>query len=209
MRIGIIGTGRMGTGLGRLWAQGGHRVMMGSRDPQKAKSVAASIGNGAGGGSIAEAAAFGEVVVVATPWDATAAVLQEAGPLQGKIVIDVTNPLKADASGLAVGQTTSGAELIAKAAVGAKVVKAFNSVYWENLDARKFGAPKPSLFFCGDDRGAKIIVAKLGEELGFEPVDSGPLAIARYLEPLACLWMQLANTPGFGPTIAFSLTRRG
>jgi predicted dinucleotide-binding enzyme len=73
------------------------------------------------------------------------------------------------------------------------------------LDARKFGTQRPSLFYCGDDRTAKGAVAKLGEELWFEPVDAGPLVVARYLGPLACPWMQLANNCGMGPEIAFTL----
>lgn len=197
----------MGGTLGRLWGEAGHAVRLGSREPEKGGRLGASLGAGVSIGTVAEAAAFGDVIVLCTPWEATAAALEASGPLAGKIVIDVTNPLKPDGTGLAIGHTTSGGELIAKSLPEARVVKAFNSVYWENLDARRFSSPKPSLFYCGDDPAAKSVVARLGAELGFDPIDAGPLAIARFLEPMACLWMQLANSSGLGPHFTFAVAR--
>lgn len=209
MNIGILGTGKMGTGLGRLWAEIGHRVMIGSREPERANALATSLGVTAVGGSLTEVAAFGEVVVLAVPWQAVTEVLKEAGPLPGRTLIDLTNPLRTDAPGLAVGHTTSGAEEIAKLVPAARVVKAFNHVYWENLDSRKFMTQRPSLFYCGNDQEAKRLTARLAEDLGFEAIDAGPLHSARYLEPLASLWIQLANDCGMGPDITFALLRAG
>lgn len=209
MNIGIMGTGSMGAGLGRLWAELGHRVMLGSHEPERANALAASFGVTAVGGSVSEAARFGEVLVLAVPWQAVPAVLKEASPLLGTILLDVTNPLRTDGPGLAIGHTTSGAEEIAKLAPDARVVKAFNHVYWKNLDSRKFMTQRPTLFYCGDDAAAKRVAAQLGQDLGFEPIDAGPLTSARYLEPLAALWIELANYRGLGPDITFGLLRAG
>lgn len=209
MKIGILGTGRMGSGLGRLWAQVGHEVMLGSRDPHRAKALTLSLGPTASGGSISDTASFGGVLVLAVPWDAAASVLKEAGAPTGCILIDVTNPLRNDGPGLSVGHRTSGAEEIARLVPDAKVVKAFNHIYWQNLDTRKFMTQRPNLFYCGDDGDANAVVAGLADELGFEAIDAGPLASARYLEPLAALGIQLANYCGLGPDIAFALLRAG
>ena len=209
MRIGIIGTGRMGSTLGKLWAAKGHYVRFGSRDPQKAQSLAKSLGEeNLSGGTVSDAVKFGEVILLATPWAAAAEVVKGAGSFEGKFLIDCTNPISPGGGGLAVGHTTSAAEEIAKWATRAKVVKAFNSIYWENLETPLFGTQNASLFFCGDDEEAKKIVANLGTDIGFDPVDSGPLINARYLEPLAFLWIDLAFARGLGTGIALKLLRR-
>ena len=136
--------------------------------------------------------------------------LKAAGPLKEKILIDCTNPLKPDFSELAIGHDTSAAEEIAKMAPGAKVVKAFNSVFADiyNSESRLFGSRMPTMFYCGDDDGAKSTVAKLIRETGFEPIDAGPLRSARYLEPLAMLMIQLGYGQGMGTNIALNLIRR-
>lgn len=204
MQIGILGTGRMAQGLGRVWAQSGHAVLFGSRDATKAEQIASQIGAGARGGSYADAAGFGEVVVLTAPWPAAEQTLRAAGSLAGKVLIDVVNPLQ-DAD-LALGHTTSAAEQIAAWAPGARVVKAFNTIYFQSLDARAHPGDA-SAFFCGDDPAAKQLVAQLAADLGFDPVDAGPLVNARLLEPLALLWIRLAGQGGYGPQIAFKLLR--
>jgi 8-hydroxy-5-deazaflavin:NADPH oxidoreductase len=210
MNIGIIGTGEVGSALGRLWAAKGHAVMFGSRDPQspKVRALLGAIG-AARAGSAREAAQFGTVAVLATPFHATEAAIRMAGNLSGKIVVDATNPLNADTppSGLTVGLTTSAAEHIAAWAPGARVVKGFNT-----LGARLFGDPvfdgqAASMFLCSDDAEAKRVVAELAAELGFDVVDAGPLINARWLEPLAMLWIKLSLAQGMRP-IAFKLLRR-
>ena len=209
IKIGTIGTGRMAGNLGKLWAATGHQIFFGSRDPQKAKSLAGSIGSNADGGTPAEAIAFGEVILLAVPWTAAEETLKALGPFEGKILIDMTNPVKPSEAGmqLALDSATSAAEQIAGWASDARVVKAFNTIYFENLEKPQFGAEQASSFFCGDDDQAKAVVAQLSRDIGFDPVDSGPLTNARLLEPLAVLWMQLAFG-GNETDIAFKLLRR-
>lgn len=166
------------------------------------------IGAGASAGSVAEAAMFGEVIVLTTPWNGTQAAIESAGTIAGKILVDCTNPLKPDLSGLSVGLETSGAEQVAQWAVGARVVKCFNSTGAENMTNPCFGPDRAVMFLAGDDDAAKATVSKLGETLGFEMVDAGRLEIARLLEPVAMLWMHLAFRRGFGRNFAFKVLRR-
>ena len=209
MNIGIIGgTGRMGSTLGRLWAARGHAIFVGSRDPDKARELAASLSETAQGGTYQEAGDFGAVVLLATPWHATHQALIEADLPADKILVDCTNPVAPGGGGLALGHASSGAEAVAVWAAGTQVVKAFNTVHFANLGNPAFNGQAVSLFYCGDNEAAKDVVARLGRELGFEPVDCGPLISARYLEPLGFLWIELAFNCGLGPNIAFKLLRR-
>jgi 8-hydroxy-5-deazaflavin:NADPH oxidoreductase len=209
VNIGIIGSGNVGGTLGMAWAGRGHQILFSySRDPKKLAGLVASAGPNASAGSPAEEAQFGEVVVLAIPWATVDDALQVAGSLAGKILIDCTNPLKGDLSGLEIGHTTSAAEEIARRAPGARLVKAFNSIGAANMANPVFGSQRATMFFCGDDAAAKTIVARLVEETGFEPVDAGALAIARLLEPLAMLWIHLAYARGMGPDFAFKLVQR-
>jgi 8-hydroxy-5-deazaflavin:NADPH oxidoreductase len=209
MNIGIIGTGNMGGGLGKLFASKGHKVLFGSRDPQKAKTLAGSIGPNASGGSIAEAARFGSVVVLAVPWSAVPESLKAAGSLAGKTVLDLTNPLTPDYSGLAVGHTSSGAEEIAKLAPGAHVVKALNTVFAQVIGGGpEFGPKNATALYAGDDPAAKETVSKLIGEAGFDAVDAGPLQSARYLEPMGMLNIVLGYGLGMGTSQVFKLMRR-
>ena len=208
--IGILGTGVMGAALGKLFASQGHDVMFGSRDPLKAKAAVRFAGTNASFGTYREAAAFGQLVVLATRWAHTRAVLESSGPLAGKVLLDCTNPETADARGLVVGHTSSGAEEIAAWAAGARVVKAFNHIYAEIIHTGpRFGLEDATVFYCGDDVDAKEVVAGLARRAGFDPVDAGPLLNARYLEPLAQLMVQLVRVRGMGPArVAFKLLRR-
>ena len=209
MKIGIIGSGNIGSGLGKIWAQKGHRIIFSfSRNQGKLKALADSVAN-ASAGSPAEAVQQSEVILLSVRWGNLKEVLDKAGPLKGKIVIDCTNPLKPDLSELALGHTTSAAEEIANMVPGAKVVKAFNSVFADiyHSESRLFGSRMATMFYCGDD-GAKTIVARLIRETGFEPIDAGPLKIARCLEPLAMLMIQLGYGLGMGTNIALNLIRR-
>jgi NADPH-dependent F420 reductase len=206
MKIGILGTGNVGRALGRPWAAK-HEIMFGSRDPKKALVVVKSIGKKVSSGTYAEAAKFGDIVVLAVPYTAAKDVLKAAGNLAGKILVDCTNPLAPDLSGLLIGHTTSAAEELAKL-TSAKVVKAFNSMGVGNISNLQFGSETASTFICGNDEEAKSIVRSLGEDIGFDVVDAGPLSNARLLEPLALLWVYLAFKKGMGPNIAFKLLRR-
>lgn len=210
MHIGILGPGNIGSGLGKIWAQKGHKVIFSfSRDPEKLKSLAVA-DNNSSTGSPAEAVQHSEVLLLSVRWETVAEALKAAGPLQGKILIDCTNPLSSDMSELLLGNTTSAAEEIAKIATGAKVVKAFNSIFADiyHSESRLFGSRIPTMFYCGDDSDAKSTIAKLIRETGFEPIDAGPLKSARYLEPLAMLMIQLGYGQGMGTNIALNLIRR-
>jgi 8-hydroxy-5-deazaflavin:NADPH oxidoreductase len=194
MRIAIIGAGNVGGALGKAWARKGHQVFYGVKEPadEKTQQLLKATGSGAKAGRPVDAAAFGEVVVFATPWGATEAAIKSAGDLAGKIVIDCTNPIKSDLSGLEFGHTTSGAEVLAAWAKGAKVFKAFNTTGF-NIMANPVIAGVPTvMFICGDDESAKPCVLELASGIGFDAVDAGKLSQARLLEPWAMLWIWLA-----------------
>jgi predicted dinucleotide-binding enzyme len=214
MSIGIIGSGNVGGTLGTRWAQAGHQVIFGSRNPGSEEIQQLIAGSGGSQGrparaaSLADAVRSSEVLLLATPWPATKDVLQGLGDLAGKVLIDATNPLLPDLSGLALGTTTSAAEQVAGWAPGAKVVKAFNTVGFNIMADTAFGVDRPVMFYCGDDAASKQTVKPLVEQLEFQAVDAGPLAQARLLEPFALLWISLALVHGQGREMAFKLLRR-
>jgi len=145
--------------------------------------------------------------VLAVPWNAVPDALRAAGDLTGKVVLDATNPLLPDLSGLEMPEGKSGAEKVAELA-GAPVVKIFNTTGYPNMANPDYNGQAATMFYCGDDAGAKKIAGTLAGDLGFEAVDAGPLTQARLLEPLALLWISLALKQGFGVGIAFRLMRR-
>ena len=210
MNVGIIGAGNVGGALGKRWAAAGHKVKFGVRDAAKpdVQELVRGCGGDVSAGGVADAARFGDVVVLATPFPAARAALENAGDLTGKVVIDCTNPLKPDLSGLTIGHDTSGAEQVANWAKGAPVVKCFNTTGANNMENAAYPGGKPVMFCCGDDAGANALVMKLGDEIGFEMIDAGKLEIARLLEPLAMLWIHLAYRGGLGREFAFKLMRR-
>jgi predicted dinucleotide-binding enzyme len=210
MKIAIIGAGNVGGTLGKAWTGKGHQVFFGVKRPQddKVQELLRTAGPNARAGSPAEAAASGEVVVFATPWPATEEAIRSAGNLAGKIVIDCTNPLKPDLSGLEVGHTTSGAEMVAEWARGAKVFKAFNTTGFNIMANPIINGIPTVMFVCGDDEAAKPVVLQLASDVGFEAVDAGKLTQARLLEPWALLWIHLALKGGAGRDFGFALVRR-
>ncbi|HSE91707.1 MAG TPA: NADPH-dependent F420 reductase [Methylomirabilota bacterium] len=210
MRIAVIGAGNVGGALGRVWAQRGHQVVFGVRDPEagKIRTLVQGAGANATAARIAPAVAGADVVVLAVPWSATGDTIAAAGDLRGKILVDATNPLTPDVSDLAIGHDTSGGEQLARRVPAARVVKAFNTIGAMHLADPTFGGQRASMFLCGDDAAAKATVAELAQAVGFEPVDVGPLRQARLLEPLAMLWISMAVAHGFGPNIAFKLLRK-
>ncbi len=188
MKIGILGKGNVGGALGEAWTRAGHQVTL------------------AGRSNLAEAARAGEVVVCALPWPATKDALTSLD-LKGKILIDATNPMLPDLSGLELGTTTSGGEKVAEWAKGARVVKAFNSTGANNMAAPEYDGMKVSMLYCGDDAEAKRVAAKLIADVGFEPHDAGPLSNSRSLEQLAMLWVWMAFH-GTGREFAFQVVKR-
>ncbi len=210
MKIGIIGSGNVGSALGSIWGKNGHEIIFSSRHPESLKGLTESVGKTVCYGTTAEAAKFGEVIVLAVPWGQVDSALASAGSLQGKILIDCTNPLTPDYSGLAIGHNTSAGEEVAKKASDARVVKAFNTSFADLMKSksRSFGSIKATGFYCGDDIAAKAVVSSLIKETGLDPVDAGPLSCARYLEPMAMLMMQLRFSQKMGAEIALGLLQR-
>jgi predicted dinucleotide-binding enzyme len=209
MKLGIIGAGNVGGTLGARWARNGHTVAFGVRDPNSTESRELLQKAGSGTATtMADAAKSGDVLLVSTPWGVTRQVIESLGNLSGKIVIDATNPVLPDLSGLALGTTTSAAEQVAQWTSGARVVKAFNTIGFNIMADPSFGSMRALLFYCGDDAAAKQTVKSLAGELGFDPQDAGPLRQARLLEPFALLWISLAYGQGYGRDFAFQLLRR-
>lgn len=210
MKVGIIGTGNIGLGLGKALTKKGYKVMFGSRTIAKANEAAGQMEHNAQGGTIANAIHFGEIVFLAVPYKAVEDTLRSTDSYRGKIVVDCTNPLiMGNPAELALGHTTSAAEQIAKMIPEAKVVKAYNTAFANHIaNGPYFGPNDASMFYCGDDADAKASVAKLIEATGFEPVDCGPLNSARYLEPMAVLLVRLGYNMGMGNEIAYKLLVR-
>jgi NADPH-dependent F420 reductase len=214
MKIAVIGAGNVGGTLGKRWARAGHDVAFGVRDPAEAKAadLVRESGPSARAASVPEAVRGAEVVVLTVPWGNVREALAAAGDLRGRILIDATNPVPLTPEGLrqglVIGHTTSAAEEIARWAEDARVVKAFNTTGWQNMANPRYGAQGLSLLLCGDDAQAKKAAAELARQLGFEPVDVGPLRSARYLEALAMLWIDMAILQGFGTNFGFQVVTR-
>ena len=149
-------------------------------------------------------------MLLAVHWLRIDDVLKQTGDPSGKVIVSCSLPMNADDTGLVIGHTSSGAEELAKKLRRAKVVSAFGTVpsevFFGVFDARR-RAKRPSMAYCGDDDGAKGVAATLISDVGFEPVDAGPLRIARYLEPFALLMGQLAYEGDGGPEIAYRFER--
>jgi predicted dinucleotide-binding enzyme len=210
VNISVLGTGRVGGTLGRRWAQRGHQIRFASRDPgsEKVVKLLSQCGPNAQACGWKDAATGCDVVVYAAPWPVAQTILSAIGPLNGKVLIDSTNPLTADFCSLDLGHTTSAGEQIAEWCPGAHVVKAFNNVSSAIMANPVFGDSKATMFYCGDSQQAKATVRDLAAELDFDAVDAGPLKIARYLEPFAMLYIQLAVKEGWGSHCAFKLMKR-
>lgn len=210
MQIAIIGGGKVGRALGSRWAAQGHSIIYGVRDPESPKvaELVSATGPNTAAKTVQAAAQAAEVVVLATSWSGTQDAVNAAGDLNGKVLIDCTNPLKPNLAGLATEGETSAAEQIAGWAKNARVVKAFNTTGSKNMEDPVYPSGALSMFICGDDAEAKRTAAQLAAELGFEPVDTGGLTMARYLEPLAMLWVSLAYSSGYGPDFGFKLVKR-
>ena len=196
MKVAIIGTGNVGSALGGTFARAGHEVTLAARDAGKAKLVAAQVGATAAA-TPAEAARDADVVVLAVPYSVLDEVAMElAGSAAGKVVVDVTNPLTPDYSGLATEGTRSAAEQLAERLPGAKVVKAFNTLFGAvQANPNAHGQPADVLV-AGDDDDATSKVAELASSAGFRPVVAGPLDAARQMESLAFLNIRMQMQSG-------------
>jgi 8-hydroxy-5-deazaflavin:NADPH oxidoreductase len=190
MRIGIIGAGTLGSALGHRLGESGHEVLFAGGE--SAREAASRYG--AELGMNADAVAFGDVVVLAVPFTAVDCALEDAGPLRDRVLWSCVNALKPDLSGLALGFETSAAETIAARANGGRVVAAippFAGALAADTLAYDAGLA-PTVFVCGDDDAAKRAVAGLVSDIGADPVDAGPLAAARFVEPAMMLLISLA-----------------
>ena len=206
MRIGIVGTGSVGAALARGLAGKGHAVTLGARDPRAEKTLTLAAETGSAVASPAEAAAGAEVVILALPWAAVEAAIAGLGDLTGKIVIDCTNPIgRTDAGiGLTIGHITSGGEAMQRWLPGAHVVKTLNQVGAEIMARNAHLPHRPVMFMAGDDPEAKIAVAGLLRDLGFDPLDAGDITKSRLLEPFALVWINQALSRGKGRNWAFA-----
>jgi predicted dinucleotide-binding enzyme len=211
MRIGILGSGLMGGKLGTLFARAGHDVVFSyARTKTKLDRLAREAGDGARAGTPSEAVDQADVVCLAVHWSRLDDVLKQAGDLSGKLVLSCSLPMNADDTALALGGKTSGAEELARRLPDARVVAAFSTVPSEVLFAvyeSRRKSRRPSLLYCGDDARAKKVAAALIQEVGFDPLDAGPLRIARYTEPFSLLIGQLAYESSDNPSLAYRFER--
>lgn len=196
MKIAILGSGDVGQTLGAGLARLGHQVKMGTRDPSQEKvyAWASKTAHGASVGTFAEAAAFGELAILATLWQGTENVvrLADAKNLADKVVIDAVNPLDFSEGmppKLAVSGNDSAGERIQAWLPRSLVVKAFNTVGNQHMIDPAFPGGVPDMFICGNDAGAKNKVTTLLKECGWAAVDLGGIENARYLEALAMIWI--------------------
>ena len=208
MTISILGAGNVGLALAGAFTRRGESVVLGVPQPAKYAAAVAALGERARLTTTAEAIAAGDVVILAVPYGAVAAIAQGVDDWQGKVLVDATNPLAPGLAGLTLGTTTSGAEELARQARGARVVMAFNTTGAENMGDAAYPGGLPMMPVCGDDAQARQRVMALATLIGFEAVDMGPLMAARYLEPFAMTWIHLAFRQGFGRRFAFGLLRR-
>ncbi len=207
MRVGILGSGLMGGKLGTLFARAGHEVVFSySHSQKKLERLARDAQGSARAGTPREAAQEADAVLLAVHWSRMDDVLDQAGDLSGKVIVTCSLPMNADNTELILAHTSSGAEVLAEKVPGADVIAAFNSVPSEVLFGvfeTRGNATRPSLVYCGDKPTGKHLAARLIRDVGFDPVDAGPLRIARYIEPFGLLVGQLAYEGKEGPELAY------
>ena len=206
MEIAILGTGNVGSALATGWARAGHRIRLGTRRPADPALAPLLTATGATAMAAAEAVAGADATALALPWQAVPAALAELGGLAGRLVIDCTNPLcMVDGQlGLVLGHSDSGGEQVQALLPAARVVKTLNQVGAEMM-ADNAGLPhRPVMFMAGNDQAAKMLVAGLLADLGFDPLDAGPIGVSRLLEPFGMMWIHQALLRGKGRDWAFA-----
>jgi 8-hydroxy-5-deazaflavin:NADPH oxidoreductase len=211
MQIAIIGAGNVGGALGKGWARAGHPITYGVADPSAAKHRAtAEAAGGASLFSVPRAVQGADAIVLAIPFEAVGNALKSAGDLSGRLLIDVTNPLRMGAAGLelSIGLDRSAAEHVASLAPGAAVFKTLNQVGFELMENTAGYVAPPVMFVAGDDPARKDVVMGLVSDLGFHAVDAGGLRVARLLEPFGMLWIHMAINRKAGRDNAFAYLAR-
>lgn len=211
MRVGVIGSGEVGEALARGFASRGHDVTIGSRNPEKLASFAAESGGKIKAATLEQTAAFGEILALATLGEAAEEALELCGAanIDGKVLIDVTNPLKFEEGKKPesfVGFNDSLGERVQRAAPNAKVVKAFNIVGNPFFVDPKLPGGPPTMFIAGNDAGAKKTVTEILDSFGWDVIDAGGIEESRQLESLAILWIHTGIYTG-NFNIAFKLLR--
>jgi 8-hydroxy-5-deazaflavin:NADPH oxidoreductase len=212
MKLGILGSGKVGSALGAWAAKAGYQVAFTARNESHAREAAQHAGHHAKALPLRELIDESELILLTLPYAEVKKALSTMREHLGrKIIVDVTNPITLDHKALLLGHTTSGAEEIAKLSMDISVVKAFNAVFAEVYASQdpKIDGQTISIFFAGDDAEAKQKVGELIERLGFDAVDAGPLQNARYLEPLSLLNIHLGRVLGYGTRIGVGLLREG
>ena len=214
MKVGILGSGDVGRALGDGFVSRGHEVKLGAREAtnEKITKWAAKHGPKGSAGTFRDAAAFGEIGVLATLWSGTESALRLAGVenFKGKVVLDVTNPLVFEPNQppkLALGHTDSGGEQVQRWLPGARVVKVFNIVGNKHMVDPKFPGGPPTMFLCGNDSSARTAAADVCKAFGWETVDLGGIDGARLLEPMCILWVKVGILSGSW-NHAFKLLRK-
>jgi predicted dinucleotide-binding enzyme len=208
MSISILGAGNVGMALARAFIARGESVRFGVPEPARYRDAVAKLGPSASTGTTADAIAAGDLIILAVPYGAAESIARSVPDWQGRILVDATNPLAPGLAGLSLGTTTSGAEEIASAARGARVVKAFNSTGAENMEDARYPGGSVFMPICGDDAEARARVVALATLIGFDAVDCGELKTARYLEPFAMTWIHMAIKLGHGRRFAFGRLKR-
>ncbi len=212
MRIGILGAGRMGGTLGTLFARAGHRVVFSyARDFRKLEALARKAPR-ARAGTPREAVEGADAVLLAVHWSRMDDVLKQAGSMKGTVVVSCSLPMNAADTELVVAHTSSGAEVLARRLRGARFVTAFGTVPSEVLTgvfAARRRARRQSLLYAGDDARAKRTAVRLIRDVGFDPVDAGPLRSARWTEPFTLVVAQLAYEGSRGPELSYRFEWRG
>jgi predicted dinucleotide-binding enzyme len=186
LKIGVIGSGRIGGTLGGLWLKAGHEVMFSSLDLEHDKALAARLGGKARAGTSRQAAAFGEVLLFAVPYGALPQLGRNlAGAIKGKVAIDACNPFPSRDGEVATWAREKGAGLAsAELLKGARIVRAFNAIGYSRLpEIAKRRGERTGMPMAGDDAGAIAVASRLVRDIGFEPVVVGPLAMGRHLVP--------------------------
>ena len=182
MKIGVIGSGRIGSTIGGLWVKAGHEVMFSDRDPEQVKRAIQGLGGRARAGSVAEAAAFGDAILIAVPYAALPAIQQQIGAqLKGKVVVDPNNPVASRDGEMGAQAREKGAGVSSAALLpGARVVRSFNS-WGYSVMAREANRPAPrmALPVASDDARALKVGMQLVADAGFDPVDAGSLAASK------------------------------
>jgi 8-hydroxy-5-deazaflavin:NADPH oxidoreductase len=201
--IAVVGAGRVGQALAHALVTKRYQVRFGVPDPARHATLAAQFRSQATVSVVSEAIEPAAIVILATPYSAALQVARDIPDWQQRILVDATNPIAPGMDGLLVGTVTSGAQQIALQANQARVVKAFNTTGFENLANPRY--PGGSLFMpvAGDDAEARQKVIALATLIGFDAVDLGELSAARYIEPWAMVWIEMAMRQGHGRRFGF------